>query len=71
MADHPPAPPHSISPEMLLRRLQAFEQSRSFFVQMWLQNPALARQVGERLQAFLRPLPGAAASIPAPPGTGP
>lgn len=43
----------------MLARLEQSEQMREFFIQMWLQNPALAAQGGERVQALLRPLPPA------------
>jgi hypothetical protein len=54
----------TIIPEELMRaRLEQAEQMREFFIAMWLQNPALAKGGGERLQALLRPL---AAVSPAP-----
>jgi hypothetical protein len=31
---------------------------RDFFIQMWLQNPQLARNIGHRVQNLLSPLPG-------------
>lgn len=46
-----------ISEEVLRRRLDAFEDMRRFFIDMWLQNPTLAAQAGPRIQALLRPLP--------------
>ena len=49
-----------IPQELILQRLAQSEQMREFFVQMWLQNPALARQAGARIQSLLSPLPGAA-----------
>jgi len=45
-----------ISQELMLSRLAQFEQMREFFIQMWLQNPALARQGGARVQTLLSPL---------------
>ena len=48
---------HSVIPqELMLSRLAQFEQMREFFIQMWLQNPALARQGGARVQSLLAPL---------------
>jgi hypothetical protein len=47
---------NGLSEELLLRRLEAFEQTRRFFIDMWLQNPALAAQAGSRIQALLKPL---------------
>ena len=44
--------------EQLVRsRLDAFEANRSFFIQMWLQNPHLAVQAGPRIAQLLTPLP--------------
>lgn len=60
------AKPHvrtSISETLMLARLAQSEQLREFFIQMWLQNPAMARQAGSRVQEMLRPL---AAAPPAP-----
>ncbi len=37
-----------IPQELMLSRLEQSEQMREFFIQMWLQNPALARQGGAR-----------------------
>jgi hypothetical protein len=41
----------------MLARLAASEQMREFFIQMWLQNPALAEKVGSRMQQILSPAP--------------
>ena len=51
--------PHVIPEAVMLARLEQSEQMREFFIQMWLQNPALAAQGGERVRALLRPLPPA------------
>ena len=45
-----------IPQELMLSRLTQFEQMREFFIQMWLQNPALARQGGARVQSLVSPL---------------
>ena len=45
-----------IPQELMLSRLAQSEQMREFFIQMWLQNPALARQGGARVQSLLAPL---------------
>ena len=45
-----------IPQELMLSRLAQFEQMREFFIQMWLQNPALARQGGATIQSLLSPL---------------
>ena len=45
--------------ELVRRRLEAFETNRSFFIQMWLQNPRLAAQAGQRIVDLLTPLPPA------------
>ena len=49
-----------IPQELMLRRLAQSDQMREFFIQMWLQNPALARQGGARVQSLLSPLAGRA-----------
>ena len=41
---------------LMLARLAQSEQLREFFIQMWLQNPAMARRAGARVQEMLRPL---------------
>src|SRR3989338_1263551 len=46
----------TISEEIMLGRLAQSEQMREFFIQMWLQNPALAKQGGDRVQALMAPL---------------
>ena len=46
------APP-VIPQEVMLSRLEQSEQMREFFIQMWLQNPALARQGGARVLSFV------------------
>ncbi|MDH2919283.1 MAG: hypothetical protein PXX73_08835 [Sideroxydans sp.] len=45
-----------IPEELMLKRLAQSEQMREFFIQMWLQNPALAKQGGEQVQRLLSPL---------------
>jgi len=48
---------HLVIPqELMLSRLAQSEQMREFFIQMWLQNPVLARQGGARVQSLLAPL---------------
>lgn len=50
-------PPRKIIPqELMLSRLAQSEQMREFFIQMWLQNPALAKQGGSKVQNLLSPL---------------
>lgn len=51
----PPVPPRIAEP-VLLARLEQFDQTREFFLAMWLQNPALARNTGARIAALLSPL---------------
>ena len=41
---------------LMLSRLAQSEQMREFFIQMWLQNPALARQGGTRVISLLTPV---------------
>ena len=40
-----------IPEHLMLIRLAQSEQMREFFVQMWIQNPALARQGGSKVQS--------------------
>ncbi len=51
----------TIPEHLMLSRLEQSEQMREFFIQMWLQNPTLARQGGGKVQSLLSPL---AASSP-------
>jgi MSHA pilin protein MshD len=43
----------TISEQILLSRLQQSEQMREFFIQMWMQNPELAKQGGAKVQCLL------------------
>ena len=44
----------NVIPEaLMLARLAQSEQMRDFFIQMWMQNPALARQGGEKIRMLL------------------
>ena len=43
----------AIPQELMLSRLEQSEQMREFFIQMWLQNPALARQGGARVLSLV------------------
>jgi hypothetical protein len=56
-------PQVSILQETMLLRLQQSEDLRDFAIQMWLQNPPLARQAGARVMELLLPL-GASSLIP-------
>ena len=52
--DHPV---HTVIPEhLMLSRLAQSEQMREFFIQIWQQNPALAKQGGSKVQNLLSPL---------------
>ncbi len=44
-----------IPQDLMLARLAQSEQMREFFIQMWLQNPALAERAGQRVQDLLSP----------------
>jgi hypothetical protein len=44
-----------IPEEVMLGRLAQSEQMREFFIQMWLQNPALAEHAGRTVQEILVP----------------
>lgn len=47
----------AVIPEhLMLSRLAQSEQMREFFIEMWLQNPALAKQGGSKVQNLLSPL---------------
>ena len=47
----------AVIPEhLMLSRLAQSEQMREFFIQMWLQNPALARQGGSKVKNLLSSL---------------
>ena len=53
----------AIPEHLMLSRLEQSEQMREFFIQMWIQNPALARQGGIKAQNLLSPLAAADAVI--------
>jgi hypothetical protein len=46
----------AISQEVMLLRLEQSEDLRDFTIQMWLQNPLLARQGGARVMELLIPI---------------
>ena len=48
-------PPVAIPQDLMLARLAQSEQMREFFIQMWLQNPALAKQGGARVASLIAP----------------
>jgi hypothetical protein len=45
-----------IPEELMLSRLTQSDQMREFFIQMWLQNPLLARRAGRRMREMLAPV---------------
>ena len=50
----------AVIPEhLMLSRLAQSEQMREFFIQMWIQNSALAKQGGIKVQNLLAPLEAA------------
>lgn len=53
----------AIPEHLMLSRLAQSEQMREFFIQMWIQNSALARQGGSKVQNLLSPLAVANAVI--------
>ncbi len=60
---------HAVIPEhLMLSRLAQSEHMREFFIQMWIQNPALAKQGGIKVQNLLSPLAATDAEemVPAP-----
>jgi MSHA pilin protein MshD len=46
----------TIPEEVMLGRLAQSEQMRAFFIQMWQQNPSLAKQGGQKVQSLLTAL---------------
>jgi MSHA pilin protein MshD len=46
----------TISEQVMLARLAQSEQMREFYIEMWKQNPTLAKQGGERVRQLLVPL---------------
>ncbi len=56
MSDGAESPAMSIAESLMLSRLAQSEQMREFFLQMWAQNPVLARRAGKRIQDLLSPL---------------
>lgn len=54
-----PDPPFArtvISHEVMIAVLNRCDERREFMIEMWLQNPALARQGGAKVAALLTPL---------------
>ena len=45
-----------IAHEVMIAVLNRCDERREFMIQMWLQNPALARQGGAKVAALLTPL---------------
>ena len=56
MTDPSPVPGNMIAHEVMIAVLNRCDERREFMVQMWLQNPALARQGGAKVAALLAPL---------------
>ena len=56
MTDPSPVPENMIAHEVMIAVLNRCDERREFMVQMWLQNPALARQGGAKVAALLAPL---------------
>ncbi len=56
--------PATIPQDLMLARLAQSEQMREFFIQMWLQNPALARQGGARVASLLAPAGSQSSTAP-------
>ena len=53
MTETKPRQRASISEALVLAHLAQAEQMSEFFIEMWLQNPAMARQAGARVHAML------------------
>jgi MSHA pilin protein MshD len=60
MADTTTQARETIPEEVMLGRLAQSEQMRDFFIQMWRQNPFLAKQGGQKVRSLLTPLEGGA-----------
>ena len=45
-----------ITEELMRARLAQSEQMRDFFLQMWMQNPRLAKRAGKRVQDLMAPM---------------
>ena len=56
MSEQEPLRRPSIPEALMLSRLAQSEQMREFFIQMWLQNPALANQGGSKVRNLLSPV---------------
>ncbi|MSQ51550.1 MAG: hypothetical protein EXR28_06650 [Betaproteobacteria bacterium] len=56
MSESETAQRQKIPHELMVARLAQSEQMREFFIQMWLQNPRLAKQGGATVQKLLAPL---------------
>jgi len=56
MSDSKPAQRQVIPEEILLARLAQSDEMREFFIQMWIQNPQLAKQGGAKVRELLTPL---------------
>lgn len=56
MSDNEARTAPSIKEALMLGRLAQSEQMREFFLQMWLQNPILAKRAGKRIQDLLSPI---------------
>ena len=60
MPDEHPAgstPARQVIPEaLMLERIARSEDMREFFIQMWLQNPGLAKQGGAKVREIIAPL---------------
>lgn len=56
MPDNAASKQPAIPEALLLERLTRADEMREFFIQMWLQNPQLARQGGAKVREILSPL---------------
>ena len=55
MSDLEAHAPRVIPEHLMLARLAQSEQMREFFIEMWIQNPTLASQGGEKVRSLLAP----------------
>lgn len=54
----------TIARDVMLYRLARSGQMRDYFVQMWLQNPEMARRAGRKAQDLVLQLPHVASRSP-------
>lgn len=59
MRENDTSPKQTLSHEVMLGRLTQSDEMREFFIEMWKQNPALAKQGGSKVQNLMSSSPAA------------